>query len=49
MRSLKAAAGLEVDRMVGVYTGKRELVNDEMDVLPVEQFVQRLWSTMSGR
>ncbi len=42
MRSMKAAQGIVVDRMFGLYTGSRELVYDDVEVLPVERFFQRL-------
>ena len=42
MRSMKAAHGIVVDRMFGLYTGSRELVYDDVEVLPVERFFQRL-------
>ena len=42
MRDLKASGRVEVERMIGVYTGTRAYHFDGLDVLPVEQFVAEL-------
>jgi predicted AAA+ superfamily ATPase len=43
MRSLKTSARIEVDRMIGVYTGQRTYHFNGLDVLPVEEFLKRLY------
>lgn len=42
IRSLKAVNGIEVDRMIGVYTGSRSYHFDDFDVLPVKEFLHQL-------
>ena len=42
LRSLSAAEGIQVDRMIGVYTGSREYHFDGLDVLPVGEFLRQL-------
>ncbi len=42
MRDLKARPGIVVDRMIGVYTGPRSYRYDDLDVLPVEDFLRQL-------
>jgi hypothetical protein len=42
MRDLSAHPGIQVDRMIGVYTGERAWHFDGLDVWPVEQFLQAL-------
>ncbi|MDY6954087.1 MAG: AAA family ATPase, partial [Thermodesulfobacteriota bacterium] len=42
MRSLRDHGGIHVDRMIGVYTGARAYHYDDVDVLPVEEFLQQL-------
>jgi predicted AAA+ superfamily ATPase len=42
MRSLSAAGQIHVDRMIGIYTGKREYHFDGVEVLPVSQFLEKL-------
>ena len=43
MRSLKSSDRIEVDRMIGVYTGQRTYHFNGLDVLPVEEFLNRLY------
>lgn len=43
MRSLKASGAVSVERMIGIYTGRRAYHFDGLDVLPVEAFLQALW------
>ena len=43
MRSLHQAAGIEVERMIGVYTGGRVYHYDGLDVWPLEEFLRRLY------
>jgi predicted AAA+ superfamily ATPase len=43
MRSLQSSDKIEVDRMIGVYTGQRTYHFDGLDVLPVEEFLKRLY------
>jgi len=43
MRSLKSSDRIEVDRMIGIYTGHRTYHFDGLDVLPVEEFLNRLY------
>ena len=42
MRSLYAHDGIHVDKMIGIYTGKRAYHFEGIDVLPVEDFLNRL-------
>jgi predicted AAA+ superfamily ATPase len=42
LRDLKARPGIVVDRMIGVYTGPRPYRYDDLDVLPVEDFLRQL-------
>lgn len=42
MRSLKNHGRIHVDKMIGIYTGKRAYHFDDLDVLPVEEFLKRL-------
>jgi len=42
LRDLKARPGIAVDRMIGVYTGPRSYRYDDLDVLPVEDFLRQL-------
>jgi uncharacterized protein len=42
MRSLKDVTRIRVDKMFGVYTGKKAYHFDSVDVLPVEDFFKRL-------
>lgn len=42
MRSLSKFGRIHVDRMIGIYTGKRVYHFDGIDVLPVEDFLKRL-------
>lgn len=42
MRSLYAHDGIHVDKMIGVYTGKRAYHFEGIDVLPVEDFLNLL-------
>ncbi|NIM18386.1 MAG: AAA family ATPase [Candidatus Aminicenantes bacterium] len=43
MRSLKSSDNIEVNGMIGIYTGKRAYHFDGLDVLPVEEFLKRLY------
>lgn len=43
MRSLQNSDRIEVDRMIGIYTGQRAYHFDGLDVLPVEEFLKRLY------
>ena len=43
MRSLQASDKIKVDRMIGVYTGQRTYHFNGLDVLPVEEFLKRLY------
>ena len=43
MRSLQRSDKIEVDRMIGVYTGPRTYHFNGLDVLPVEEFFKRLY------
>jgi len=43
MRSLQNSDRIEVDRMIGVYTGQRTYHFNGLDVLPVEEFLKRLY------
>ncbi len=42
MRSLSKTGRIHVDKMIGIYTGKRTYHFDGIDVLPVEKFLKRL-------
>ena len=42
MRSLSKSGQIHVDKMIGIYTGKRTYHFDGIDVLPVEEFLKRL-------
>ncbi len=42
MRSLSKSDRIHVDKMIGIYTGKRTYHFDGIDVLPVEDFLERL-------
>ena len=42
MRSLSKSSRIHVDKMIGIYTGKRVYHFDGIDVLPVEEFLKRL-------
>jgi hypothetical protein len=42
MRSLGKSGRIHVDKMIGIYTGKRVYHFDGIDVLPVEEFLKRL-------
>ncbi|MBW1702412.1 MAG: hypothetical protein JRJ50_09875, partial [Deltaproteobacteria bacterium] len=42
MRSLKSHNRIHVDKMIGIYAGKRAYHFDGLDVLPVEDFLKRL-------
>jgi len=42
MRSLYDHHGIHVDKMIGIYTGKREYHFEGIDVLPVKYFLSRL-------
>lgn len=43
MRSLQTSDKIKVDRMIGVYTGQRTYHFNGVDVLPVEEFLKRLY------
>lgn len=42
MRSLNTSDRIHVDKMIGIYTGKRAYHFDGLDVLPVKNFLKRL-------
>ena len=42
MRSLSAHENINVDKMAGIYTGKRAYYFDGIDVLPLNDFLERL-------
>ena len=44
MRDLNDLAGIRVEKMIGVYTGKQAYHFDGLDVLPVDQFLKRLYA-----
>jgi len=44
MRSLLGHRQIRVDKMIGVYAGKRSYRFDGVDVLPVEEFLRRLYA-----
>jgi predicted AAA+ superfamily ATPase len=43
MRSLSTHENINVARMVGIYTGKRNYQFDGIDVLPLKDFLERLY------
>jgi predicted AAA+ superfamily ATPase len=43
MRSLQSSTAIEVDRMIGVYTGQRTYHFNGLDVFPVEEFLKSLY------
>ena len=43
MRSLSKSDRIHVDRMIGIYTGKRGYHFDGIDVMPVQNFLDRLY------
>jgi predicted AAA+ superfamily ATPase len=43
MRSLKESGSVTVDRMIGLYTGRRAYQFDELAVMPIEIFLGDLW------
>jgi predicted AAA+ superfamily ATPase len=45
MRSLNESDQIKVDKMIGIYTGKRTYHFDGVDVLPVTEFFKRLNSS----
>jgi hypothetical protein len=44
MRGLAITAGVEVDRMIGVYCGPRSYQFGDLQVLPVQDFIRALFS-----
>lgn len=42
MRSLAQATGITLDRMIGVYTGPRTYHYDDVEILPVQKFLEDL-------
>jgi len=44
MRGLGLAAGVEVDRMIGVYCGPRNYLFDDVQVWPAKDFISALFS-----
>lgn len=42
MHDLREAKQIDVDRMIGIYMGKRKYLFDEIEVLPVEEFLKQL-------
>jgi len=44
MRGLSVAAGVEVDRMIGVYCGQRSYLFGDVQVWPVKEFIGALFS-----
>ncbi|MBC8463922.1 MAG: DUF4143 domain-containing protein [Deltaproteobacteria bacterium] len=44
LRSLAAASGVIVERMIGVYCGERSYRFENLEVLPVKDFVQALFA-----
>jgi hypothetical protein len=44
MRNLAGSSGVKVNRMIGVYCGKRTYRFDNIEVLPVEEFLKALFS-----
>jgi len=43
LRNLARQSGIEVDRLVAVYTGTRSYHFNDLDVLPVSEFIQSLY------
>jgi predicted AAA+ superfamily ATPase len=43
MRSLSKSGRIHLDKMIGIYTGKRAYHFDGIDVLPVKDFLERLY------
>ena len=39
-----ADTGVKIDRMIGVYCGTRSYVFDDIQIMPVEDFVNALFS-----
>ena len=44
MRSLAETAGVKVERMIGVYCGSRAYQFDTVTVLPVIDFIRKLFA-----
>ncbi|MFA6033389.1 MAG: DUF4143 domain-containing protein [Myxococcota bacterium] len=44
MRDLKAAPAVDIERMFGVYTGDKSYHFDGLDVLPVAEFLKKLYA-----
>jgi hypothetical protein len=44
MRNLAGTPGVKVNRMIGVYCGTRTYRFDDMEVLPVAEFLKALFS-----
>jgi len=44
IRGLAERSGVKVERMVGVYCGERTYRFDDIDVLPVAEFVKALFA-----
>jgi uncharacterized protein len=44
LRSLAASSGLRVERMIGIYCGSRSYTFDDLQVLPVAEFVKALYA-----
>jgi len=44
MRSLKESGPVQIDRMIGVYTGRRTYHFNGLDVMPVVEFLKLLWN-----
>ena len=42
MRTMSKSGRIHIDKMIGIYTGKRSYYFDGFDVLPVEDFLKRL-------
>lgn len=42
MRDLRDREGIRMDKMIGVYAGEQVYRFDELDVRPVEEFLQNL-------
>lgn len=42
MRSLREIKGIQVDKMIGIYVGKRSYYYDGVDVFPAEIFIKKL-------
>ena len=43
MRSLQGSNKIEVDRMIGIYAGQKTYHFNGLDVLPVEEFLKKLY------